>query len=92
MTSQEFIYGAVIGVPVLVTAMSPILKLSANIVKLNASIESLTKEITTQGKLIIDLTKEINALKLDVANHNTRLDNLEQRSCKYEESKKYKGE
>ena len=92
MEKQEFIYSIFIGVPVLVAFISPILKLNSNIVKLNATIEGQTKDIVTQENRINGHSKEIDVLKIDVARHDTRLDNLEQRSCKYEESKRYKGE
>ncbi|MGP1487540.1 MAG: hypothetical protein ACTTIQ_06740 [Peptostreptococcus stomatis] len=92
MTSQEFIYGVVIGVPVLIAFISPFAKLSANVAELNSTIKNQNKDIITQENRVNKHSEEIDDLKIVVARHDTRLDNIEQRSCKYEESKRYKGE
>lgn len=88
MTNQEFIYRIIIGVPVLVAFITPLLKLNASIVQLNATIESLNKDVGTQEKRINKHSEEIDVLKINVAKHDTRLTSLENKSCKYEESKK----
>jgi len=92
MANQEFVYSVVVGVPVLIAFITPILRLNGNIVKLNATIESQNKDITTQENRINRHSEEIDDLKIDVARHDTRLNVLESRACRYEESKKYKGE
>ncbi|WP_304195378.1 hypothetical protein [Peptostreptococcus stomatis] len=92
MTSQEFIYGVVIGVPVLIAFIRPFAKVSANVAELNSTIKNLNKDIITQENKVNKHSEEINDLKIVVTKHDTRLDNIEQRSCKYEEFKKHKGE
>lgn len=92
MPNQEFIYSVVIGVPLLIAFISPILKLNSNIVKLNATIEAQNKDIVLQEKRVNKHSEEIDGLKIDVAKHDTRINALENRSCKYEEFKKHKGE
>lgn len=92
MEKQEFIYSIIIGVPVLVAFISPILKLNSNIVKLNATIESQTKDIVTHGDSLKEHTQELDALKTDIVKHDMRISGLEKRKCKYEEFKKHKGE
>lgn len=92
MEKQEFIYSIIIGVPVLVAFISPILKLNSNIVKLNATIEGQTKDIVTQEKRLNKHSEEIDILKVDVAKHGTKIGALENRECRYEEYRKHKGE
>ena len=92
MTNQEFVYGAVVGVPILVAFVSPILKLNSSIVRLNSTIESQTKDIVTHGDSLKEHTQELDALKTNIVKHDMRISGLEKRKCKYEEFKKHKGE
>ena len=92
MTNQEFIYSAVVGVPVLIAFVSPMLKLNSSIVKLNSTIESQTKDIVTHGDSLKEHTQELDVLKTNIVRHDMRISALEKRKCKYEEFKKHKGE
>lgn len=92
MTNQEFVYGAVVGVPVLIAFVSPILKLNSSIVRLNSTIEGQTKDIVTHGDSLKEHTQELDAIKTDIVRHGMRITVLEKRKCKYEEFKKHKGE
>ena len=89
MTNQEFVYGAVAGVPVLIAFVSPILKLNSSIVRLNSTIEGQTKDIVTHGDSIDKHSQQLDNLKSNVAGHEFRISALEKRKCKYEEYQKY---
>ena len=92
MTNQEFVYRVVVGVPVLIAFVSPMLKLNSSIVKLNSTIESQTKDIVLHGDSLKEHTQELDAIKTDIVRHGMRITVLEKRKCKYEEFKKHKGD
>ena len=77
MTNQEFVYGAVVGVPVLIAFVSPILKLNSSIVRLNSTIEGQTKDIVTHGDSIDKHSQQLDNLKSNVAGHEFRISALE---------------
>ena len=92
MTNQEFVYSVVVGVPVLIAFVSPMLKLNSSIVKLNSTIERQTKDIVLHGDSLKEHTQELDAIKTDIVRHGMRITVLEKRKCKYEEFKKHKGD
>ena len=92
MTNQEFVYSVVVGVPVLIAFVSPMLKLNSSIVRLNSTIESQTKDIVLHGDSLKEHTQELDAIKTDIVRHGMRITVLEKRKCKYEEFKKHKGD
>ena len=92
MTNQAFVYSVVVGVPVLIAFVSPMLKSNSSIVKLNSTIESQTKDIVLHGDSLKEHTQELDAIKTDIVRHGMRITVLEKRKCKYEEFKKHKGD
>lgn len=75
--SYELLVGALAFIGMIAGVVSPIIKLNNNITALTASVESLKEIITELKDRITSHGKEIDDIKVELANHEARLRALE---------------
>jgi len=88
MSEQELIYKILLAVPVLVAFVTPLLKLNTSITKLTILIDRVEHDNAVRDERLNRYSERGDAWDRKLENHDTRIDVLEKRECKFELSKK----